>query len=226
MPGQWGRQSEMNKPVPAFLSAAVEEVVNLAKLPGGRLLGVAIEQLFRHRVEVARDILLDELRGGDKTLAAAEIEEVAAILYRYMRAAQEGGARLNLRLMAKVIAGQAHRGNLLADEFLYYADMLASLRREEVLVLGTLYRHWQSDSVQRAEENTRPDAAMTAAKEELIPNIFRDEEEFLATLEAATRTGLVTYISGFGRVYRVSPLMNRLYALAPLEAAVKAEPTA
>jgi len=41
--------------------------------------------------------------------------------------------------MAKVIAGQAHRGNLLADEFLYHADMLASLRREGVLVLGTLY---------------------------------------------------------------------------------------
>jgi hypothetical protein len=55
--------------------------------------------------------------------------------------------------MAKMIAGQAHRGNLLNDEFLYYADMLASLRREEVLVLGRLYRHWQSDSVQRAKEN-------------------------------------------------------------------------
>jgi hypothetical protein len=209
--------------MPALLSAAVKEVLNLAKLPGGSLVGVVIEQLFRRRAEVARDILLDELSSGDKTLAAAEIEEAAAILYRYMRAAQEGGARLNLRLMAKVIAGQAHRGNLLADEFLYYADMLASLRREEVMVLGTLYRHWKSDPVQRAEENARPDAAMTAAKEELIPKIFRDEEEFLATLEATTRTGLVTYISGLGRVYRVSPLINRLYALAPLEAALEAE---
>ena len=162
----------MNTPVPALLSAAVKEVLNLTKLPGGNLLGVAIEQLFRHRAEVARDILLDELRGADKTLAAAEIEEAAAIFYRYMRAAQEGGARLNLRLMAKVIAGQAHRGNLLADEFLYYADMLASLRREEILVLGTLYRHWQSDPVQRAEENTRPAAAMTAAKERINSHEF------------------------------------------------------
>jgi hypothetical protein len=168
---------------------------------------------------VARDILLDEIRSGTKTLGDAEVEEAAAIFYRYMRAAQEGGARLNLRLMAKVIAGQAHRGNLLADEFLYYADMLASLRREEILALGTLYRHWKSDARVDAAG-----AALSGAKAELIPKVFRDNEEFLATLGAAARTGLVTYISGFDRVYMVSPLMDRLYALAPFEEALKAEP--
>src|SRR6516165_3622152 len=117
----------------------------------------------------------------------AEVEEAAAIFYRYMRAAQEGGARLNLRLMAKIIAGQADRGNLVADEFLYYADMLASLRREEVLALGTLYRHWKSDP--------RVDVAgvaLSGAQAELIPKVFRDNEEFLAALGAAARTGLIT----------------------------------
>jgi hypothetical protein len=213
----------MNQLPQKLLIAAVNDMMSSAGLSGGNLLGVALEKLFQRRVEVARDILLDELRSGTKTLTDDEMEEVVEILYRHIRAAQEGTARLNLRLMAKVIAGQAHLGNLLADEFLYYADMLAALRREEVIVLGALYRHWRSDSVQQSREDGRPNAAMTAAKEELIPKVFRDEEEFLATLGAATRTGLVTYISGFDRVYMASPLMDRLYVLAPLEAALNVE---
>jgi hypothetical protein len=65
----------------------------------------------------------------------------SAIIAPVCRRRASGRKRVNLSLMAKVIAGQAHRGNLLADEFLYPADMLASLRREGVLVLGTLDRH-------------------------------------------------------------------------------------
>jgi hypothetical protein len=83
--------------------------------------------------------------------------------------------------------------------------MLASLRREEILAVATLYRHSQSDPRVKAAG-----AALKAAKTELIPKVFQDEEEFLAALGAATRTGLVTYISGFDRVYMVSPLMDRL----------------
>jgi hypothetical protein len=209
----------MNKLAPKLLSAAVADIMNFVKLPIGSLLGVAIDALLGRRAEVARTILLDEIGSGTKTLADAEVEEAAAIFYRYMRAAQEGGARLNLRLMAKVIAGQAHRGNLIADEFLYYADMLASLRREEIFAIATLYRHWQTDPCVKAAGTV-----LSASKAELIPKVFQDEEEFLAALGAATRTGLVTYISGLDRVYMVSPLMDRLYALAPFEAALEAEP--
>lgn len=215
----------MSQIVPKLLSAAAADMVSLVGLPGGTLLGVAIEQLFQRRAEAARQILLDELRSGDKTLNDVEIEEAAAILYRYMRAAHEGAARLNLRLMAKVIASQAHRGNLIADQFLHYANMLESLRREEILALGALYRHWQSDALRQMDENSRSNAAMKSAGEELIPAIFQNEDEYLATLEATTRTGLVAYISGFDRVYTVSPLMDQLYALASIEAALHAERT-
>jgi hypothetical protein len=69
-------------------------------------------------------------------------DDAAAFLLRYLRAAQEGAARLNLRLMARVVVGKAHAGEpLYADEFLRYADTLASLARNEVVLLGALIRH-------------------------------------------------------------------------------------
>ncbi|MGI4807500.1 MAG: hypothetical protein ACRYF2_05255 [Janthinobacterium lividum] len=105
---------------------------------------IAAQHLLRRRVEWARDILLDELRQGEKTLSDLEVEEVVAVLLRYARAAQEGTARLNLRLMAKVIAGQVERGVLYADEFLRNADLIAGLKREEVILLGTIHRHWHA----------------------------------------------------------------------------------
>jgi hypothetical protein len=64
------------------------------------------------------------------------------VIVRYLRAAREGAARLNLRLLAKVIAGQLQLGRLVADEFLQYAEALGSLSRDEVVVIGTLYKQW------------------------------------------------------------------------------------
>ena len=108
-------------------------------LAGARF-AVAVQQVQRRRAERARDILLDELSRGEKTVSVPEVEEAAAVLLRYGRAAQEGAARLNLRLMAKVIAGQVHQQALYADEFLRHADIIAGLRREEVTLLGALQR--------------------------------------------------------------------------------------
>jgi hypothetical protein len=173
----------------------------------------------------ARKIMIDELRSGDKSLRQiGEVEEAAAIFYRYARPAEEGSARLNLRLMAKVIAGQTLQGNLVADEFLFWADILASLRREEIVLLATLYRHRSSPEVMAEDEGGRDGTAEKLAKNELVPSLFQTNDDFMAALNAITRTGLVIAYSGFGSlIYGISPLLRRLMDRARFEAALKDE---
>jgi len=129
-----------------LLNGAITEIINGITTAGAgasaALAGWTLGSLFRKRLDTAREILLEELRRCEKSLhEIGEVEEVAAITYRFARAAQEGTARLNLRLMAKVIAGQARLGTLVANEFLYYADIIASLRREEIILITTLHKH-------------------------------------------------------------------------------------
>jgi hypothetical protein len=173
----------------------------------------------------AQDILFEErLRRGEKTLFnVGEVNEALAMMYRYAREAQEGTARLNLRLMAKVIAGQAHLGTLVADEFRRYADVLASLTREEIILIATLHQHWNSADVQQAEEQ-RGVIAQQATVRDLVPALFQNEEELMLVASASMRTGLVISVPVFdGPVYRTTSLMNKLERLAPFQEALDQE---
>lgn len=212
--------------LPATLAALAGDALGAFGVPGGAVATRALESVLRKRAERARDILLDELRHGERTLASDEVEEVVAVLYRYTRAAHEGAARLNLRLMAKVVAGQAEAGAVRADTFLAYADILAGLRREEIVVLGCLVRHWTScGAAAGGEEGRRASEAQKRAREELVPRRLADNEEFEAALAAALRTGLLSAASAWaGLVYRPTRLLLRLAAIAPFEAAAAQEP--
>lgn len=112
--------------------------VGAASVPAASM--QTLRGLLQRRVAAARDVLLGEIRRGGKLLEFHDADEAAAITYRYMRAAEEGTARLNLRLLARVIVGSAEGPGLYADEFLRWADILAGLRREEVIVLGVIQR--------------------------------------------------------------------------------------
>ena len=205
--------------------AIVQDAMSLLMIPGGSIAGLTIENLFSSRAKAAREILLEELRSGRTTLDDAEVEETVAILERYLRAAKEGTARLNLRLMAKVIAGQKESRALTASEFLYYADMLASLRRDEIILLATIYKTWAShEGYVPPNEAHRMISALSEAQNQLIPSVFSDTDMFIATAGAITRTGLLIGSPGDGlTLFKPSPLMDKLYALAPFEAALSAE---
>ena len=118
----------------ASLSALVSDVLSIAGIPGGAFLEDVTKRLIDRRIKQAREILLEEIRRGEKHISqAGDEDEFAAILFRYQRAAIEGTARLNLRLLAAVAAGQGARTGFAADEFLAWADVLATLRREELI---------------------------------------------------------------------------------------------
>lgn len=221
----------MQEQLPALLSAVVGDAFGVGGWLMGNLAGagfaVALQQVQRRRAERARDILLDELSRGEKTLSVPEVEEAAAVLLRYGRAAQEGAARLNLRLMAKVIAGQVHQKALYADEFLRHDDVIAGLRREEVTLLGALQRHWTTDAVRAlANDHDRMNEAKRLMIAELIPVPFMDVAELAATEDAVVRTGFLFGTATFGgTIYRPTRAFERICTLVPFEAALEAEPT-
>jgi len=207
--------------------AAVGWLLALAKdglgtIPGSNTLTKAVERLLERRRLAAHDILRDALSKGKISLPQAINElEAAAILYRFERAAIEGAATLNLRLMASVIAGQARVGNLVADEFLYYADILASLRREEIILIATMH----TIRVQAPSKMTS-DAKTDELVKALVPSLFPSAEMVRATAMACMRTGLVmdyNTIDDMGN-YTTSPLMDRLEKLAPFAATIRAMP--
>jgi hypothetical protein len=98
----------------------------------------SIRRLLKGRLEAAREIFLEEARSGIAAGSVPPDEFVSAAL-RYSRAALEGTARRNLRLMAQVMVHNVPQApSLYADEFLRWADVLASLRREECIAVATL----------------------------------------------------------------------------------------
>ena len=87
----------MTEHLPSLMSAVLSDWFTYSSLQGGAAggwaAGAVIRQFMRRRLEQTRDILLDELRSGEKRLPPTQIDEGIAIICRYFRAAQEGAAR-------------------------------------------------------------------------------------------------------------------------------------
>lgn len=186
----------------------------LAATPGSAT-KVLLQGALARRRKAAFEILLKELRQGSGPLIPTD-DAISAIL-RYQRAAEEGAARRNLRLMAMVIAGKAFMGTLRADEFLYTADMLSSLRREEIILLATMQRIRTGSG-----EAPSPEQQWTLAEAELVPGVFPDKEALRATAFACLRTGLLSDDNTFDNTgtFETTRYMDELEGLAPFEAAL------
>ena len=221
----------MTKMVPQLFSGFMADVVTGFASHGAGTIsavgGVAIQKLMERRLNDARDILMDEMRSGDLSLSTArDFGDSVAIGLRYARAAQEGAARLNLRLLAQVISGQAHLGNLVADEFLYWSDILASLRREEVILIATLHQCIERiDSGDERGVIIQEPNTWKCAREKLVPLLFESEELMRSVAGGVTRTGLLVSgrtIDGAETVIP-SPLLDKVLKLCDFEAALEKE---
>lgn len=212
-----------------FAGAVVADWLNAGGIAvaslGGAMLAEALGRVMARRAETARKILEDELRAGDRTLDEQDLEGAAAISFRFARAAHEGAARLNLRLLAAVFSGQIVRKEIVADEFLSFADILAPLRRNEIIYLGLLLKHGAfSDAL---GINAFREATAAVMYDEQIQSVGCDMFEVQAVAQSLLRTGLVSAefhggaLGGgtttfFGGTVR----LRRLQALVDIEAVV------
>ncbi|WP_148294402.1 hypothetical protein [Azospirillum sp. B506] len=203
--------------------AAAKENLALASVFGASFSG-AIQALRRKRLEEARDILIEDVKIGNKDLNdAAQIEDVIACMLRYGRAAQEGAARLNLRLLALTINGMYSRSRLISDEFMYFSDTLSSLRREEAIILGVFQRHVfkLQDPANRREEGFEIQKEVIG---EIVPAYIGTVEEFYAYCGSILRTGFLELVNGFGgSFYITTPILDRLSKYASIESALSRE---
>jgi hypothetical protein len=183
--------------LPEIIGAFVSDTLGFIGIPGGSVSQATIVGYFRRRHEMARDILFEELRHANisDTQAALEDEAIAVII-RYLRAAQEGVARLNLRLLAKAIAGKLRSGSLVAEEFLRYAEALASLSRDEIIVIGAMYRVWAAHQVlaatDPAEASSKYGDPWGQALKELTEQGMAEELVIASASRAAVRAYLRT----------------------------------
>ena len=181
----------------------------------------AVKSLLRSRIEEAQRILIEELEAGRPGELLSD--DSVAVMFRYARAAREGTARVNLRIMAKVIANGVASEDITANRFHQLAGMIESLSIKELVVLGSLYRHWREAGPEAASESgNRREAA--AAVKELVPAVFETNQDFAATCAAVSRTGLLVPVSlASGASYSVSTSLTELVRLADIEEAIDRE---
>ncbi len=205
-----------------FLSAIVSKVFDEFAT---RTFGIVLRSIMNKRAESAREIALEEIRSGNGNIVLNSLDqdEAVAILWRYLRAAEEGAARINLRLMASIMAGNKTAPFIHADEFLIWSDLLTSLTKTEIVLLANLHKECSALDWSQRDEVTR---------KAMIPQYFQTEHEFEIAAFALIRTGLIVQIaiSGWdgpegrlGGVFKTSPRMTKLARLADFEGALSRE---
>jgi len=201
------------------LPAIVGDIFNIFTLPAGGVASEALKALFKKRSDAAREIMLYEISRGQIRFNQADMEESVAIVYRYLRAAQEGAARINLTLLAQVLSGQARLGLVKADDFLYYADILTPMLRDEILLIGCILRHWEAAIEQEQSPTERMRTATINSQKDLIPDVFEDLAEFRAVADGLRRTGFLSIqaTAGGGDFLGPSPVLIRLARLVKFE---------
>lgn len=145
--------------------------------------------------------------------AARQRERYERFIYHYFRSAWMGAARINLRLLAQGIAGRMRTNTLVADDFLPHAEVLASLSRDEIVLLAELYR------VHLAEDTDRRWGVLLASMKK-----DWSEDKIRAVAGRVTSSGYVVSNTSFGSLtYSVSPMMLELCTTIDFHDALRRE---
>ncbi|MGE8704011.1 MAG: hypothetical protein ACN6O5_15140 [Achromobacter sp.] len=209
------------------LISAMYETFNL---PGAAFFSRALQRRVSRKANEAREIWLEETRLAKPRSVDIPEEDAAAIAQAYLRAAIEGAARENLRLLAAIGAGKNVERPVLADEFNYYVNILAPLRHDEIALLAEILRTEKATSSKSKSGGERR-RGNEEAKQELVirRKIFQTAAHFDAVAGSLQRTGLIvsyplqvpTPIAGV--VFESTVLLDQINQLADLDAALSAE---
>lgn len=161
---------------------------------GNAAVNAILERTILNRKKAADDIALRELADA-KTLdeLMADPDSFVTRAARYYQAAIIGSAHANLRILARMVVCGGERA-MPADEFLYLAQVIESLRHDELLVLACFSRARRRRDQDGAVDNQK-DLYATVAKE-LVSDF--DTSELDGLMHALLRTGFLTTWSGIG----------------------------
>ncbi|WP_150685789.1 hypothetical protein [Pandoraea iniqua] len=187
-------------------------------------------------------ILAEEIRVGKiSPERAGKGDMVFNAIFIFERAALEGSARINLRLLASALNGQLQQSPTKADEeFLAIAKQIADLRESEIHLLASIVRHGlfhrpegvfsELDLLNGAGT---ADIGMTPfgmASTLVRVDYGATEDEFEAAMTALQRTGFVSFrVVGGGLdspgegVQAGTPRLRQLVKLADIDAAIARE---
>lgn len=222
---------------PEIFGALIQEVIGVmtGAIPGQATAGAigasALRSLITKRLRLAADTLQKELATG--RIAVFDVtaqDDVAAILFGYLRAAQECAGRWNLRLMSQVIRHQVEGGNLIADEFRYYADIVGNLKRHEVILLGTLIRverELRNGGAELHDGEVLANLIWNQVGSELLATeLFKSRSEMLGVAYGLLRTGVMRIGETWDEsaLPKPTPLLSNVAEWCDFEAALIDEP--
>ena len=201
------------------------EGVDASTAAGAGMLTSGIHDLLHHRDTKGRTVVVEELNArAEKELLVANDDAVYAAIYRYRRAALEGAARVNLRLLARIMIATVLSGDTTPDRYLVYADIIAALTPEEVTLIATMLRidRRMLDTGDSVEEQLA--SGWRALKQAMVPDPYPSAAALQAACSQATRSGLVLPQTAAGIIsYHTSPLMDLLEDLASFAQALQYE---
>lgn len=172
----------------------------------------------RKSIEKAEDVLMAEIRHADAwDRLKRDPEGTAMRTVRYIRAATVGIAHENLRILARLVVHGDGSQAIPADDFLYFAQTIESLRHDELVVLSAFLR------VQ--EKLDQPNVLSSAGT--LWQGVQKhlahfDEVQLLGLANALLRTGFLATVQrgAAGTSWMVTPDLRRLQATTQFMQAV------
>jgi hypothetical protein len=188
-------------------------VANLAKSG----INLALGHLFKKRELAGFKILEEEFKSGETHPCIVDPESFAGMAYRYNRAVCEGTARVNLRTIARLMAHITSHDDIVVDEFIYYADVLASLRREELVFLVKLH---QTTTAAPGSQSTQ---IWKALLNSVVPSPFNSKDYVTSLAQSVSRSGFVIPTGDIGNSYKLSPIGQKIIPLTKCEAALEKE---
>jgi hypothetical protein len=197
--------------------AIVEDVLHALHVPGAVTLGALVEAQIKKRNQRTFETLLEEIKNARDegvTFEENDVHDFVQMVLRLSDAVEKGTARRNLRLLAQVIIGLKRYRLFAIDNFQRWAAVLETLTRDEILVLGAVYRLMQR------EPRERYIMLWGFLIGELVPKTFKEVAELQAVCASLVRTGLVLPAHAHGaEAYMFPETIKQLGKLTQLEAA-------
>lgn len=210
---------EDNSRMLSFGGALVGDIVSTL-VPGGSLFSKLVDQHLAQKTQEAVEIALQELSRGNLEFGEEDAQPFVAVLLRYSKAASEGAARRNLRLLMQIVVGLKRNKALREDAFRRWAGIVEHMTRDELMLVGQAIR-LQAEIARGASTE---ESSFWIMLRDLMSRSGYEGDELSATAEAVSRSGVfVPVLTAGGLTYRPSPRLAELSSLVDAEILVGAE---